>query len=288
MKKISILIIMACFLVAGLAAQQSNMMRINGGTFTMGSPANEAGRDSGEIQRQVTVSSFSIGKYPVTVDEYRRFVNATNYRTVAELIGGGIIIENGRPVQKADANWKNPYISQTDHHPVVMISWLDAVLYCNWLSEQEGLIPAYTGDNNLNVTWNRNANGYRLPTEAEWEYACRAGTTTAYNTGATITTNQANFSPFGADKTTSIGDYPANAWGLHDMHGNVYEWCWDWYGAYPSGAQTNPIGAVSGSLRVARGGSWNEVSQGLRSANRFHYHPLIAGSYFVGFRVVRP
>ena len=282
MKKLTILIIMVCFIVSGLAAQQNNMVRINGGTFTMGSPANETNRRNSETQRQVTVSSFSISKYPVTVGEFRRY--AANNETVAELAGGDFVIENGRVVQKADANWRNPYISQADNHPVVMISWFDAIFYCNWLSQQENLTPAYTIDAELNVTWNRNANGYRLPTEAEWEYACRAGTTTTYNTGATITTSQANFNN---TRTTPVGNYPANSWGLHDMHGNVYEWCWDWYGAYPAGAQNNPTGAVSGTNRVRRGGSWFSVSSNLRSAYRDSSYPILMNNY-IGFRLVRP
>ncbi|MCL2763931.1 MAG: formylglycine-generating enzyme family protein [Treponema sp.] len=285
MKKLTFLVVMACFIIYGLAAQQNNMVRINGGTFTMGSSVNEAGRESDETQREVTVSSFSIGKYPVTVGEFRRY--AANNQTVAELLGGGFIIENGQLVQKADANWRNPYISQADNHPVVMISFFDAIFYCNWLSEQENLTPAYTVDAELNVTWNRNTNGYRLPTEAEWEYACRAGTTTAYNTGASVTASQANYIINISRTTTPVGNYPANAWGLHDMHGNVWEWCWDWYGAYATGAQTNPAGAVSGSLRVIRGGGWTSIGQRLRSARRDKDSPWNT-YYFSGFRLVRP
>ena len=170
----------------------ANMVRVSGGTFMMGSPPSEAGRWDNETQRRVTVGSFYMGKHTVTVGEFRRFVNATGYRTDAEKSGGGYVWINNDWVQRADANWKNPYFSQGDNHPVVLVSWNDAVQYANWLSEQERLTPAYT-INGTNVIWNRSANGYRLPTEAEWEYAARAGTTTPYNTGNTITTSQANF-----------------------------------------------------------------------------------------------
>jgi formylglycine-generating enzyme required for sulfatase activity len=144
----------------------------------------------------------------------------------------------------------------------------------------------------------RNANGYRLPTEAEWEYACRAGTTTPFNTGNTITTAQANYNgnypysnnPAGVylGRTTEVGSYAApNAWGLYDMHGNVWEWCWDWYAAeYGTGAVTDPTGAASGSVRVTRGGSWNSDGQYLRSAFRYTYSPRVRVRS-LGFRLVR-
>ena len=108
---------------------------------------------------------------------------------------------------------------------------------------------------------------FSLPTEAQWEYACRAGTTTAYHSGNSLSAAQANF---GGNKgqTTEVGSYPANAWGLYDMHGNVLEWCQDWFDAYPSGAVTDPTGATTGSLRGFRGGSWNFDAEFCRSANR--------------------
>ena len=241
-------------------AVPAGFVRINGGTFTMGSPANEAGRQSNEIQRQVTVSSFHMGIYPVTQREYREVMgtNQSHFRG--------------------------------DNLPVENVSWFDAVEYCNRRSQREGLTSAYTisgSGNNRTVTWNRNANGYRLPTEAEWEYACRAGTTTAYNTGVSINTNQANFNNT-LGRTTPVGNYPANRWGLYDMHGNVSEWCWDWFGMYASGVQTNPTGAVSGSFRVLRGGSWRIGGSILRSAYRVNYGLPGGRDDVVGLRLVRP
>ena len=247
-----------------------NFVRIQGGTFTMGSPANESGRDSDEVQRQVTVSSFYMGKYEVTQKEYQ------------EVMG------------------TNPSNFKGDNLPVERVSWFDAVEYCNKRSQKEGLTPAYTisgsGDNRT-VTWNRSANGYRLPTEAEWEYACRAGTTAPFSTGNNITTSQANYDgnyPYNnnakgtyREKTTPVGSFQANAWGLHDMHGNVWEWCWDWYGNYSSGSQTDPIGASSGSNRVWRGGSWNDSAQDVRSAYRNGITPSLR-NFDLGFRLLRP
>ena len=147
------------------------------------------------------------------------------------------------------------------------------------------------------MTWNREANGYRLPTEAEWEYACRAGTTTPFNTGNNITTNEANYNgnyPYNGnatgefrEKTTPVGSFAANPWGLYDMHGNVWEWCWDWFEEeYSSENQTDPAGAVSGTYRMLRGGSWINTGQGLRSAYRGYNVPDDQGSYD-GFRLAR-
>jgi formylglycine-generating enzyme required for sulfatase activity len=246
----------------------NNMVRINGGTFTMGSPANEPQRNSDEAQRQITVSSFYMGKYEVTQKEYQ------------EIMG------------------TNPSNFKRDNLPVERVSWFDAVEYCNKRSQKEGLTPAYsisgTGDNRT-VTWNKSANGYRLPTEAEWEYACRAGTTTPFSTGNNITTSQANYDgsePYNNNakgeyrkKTMPVGSFAPNVWGLYDMHGNVREWCWNWYEYYSSGSQTDPVGPSSGSHRVLRGGSWLDDGWRVRSANRIFITPSGRGNY--GFRLVR-
>jgi formylglycine-generating enzyme required for sulfatase activity len=200
----------------------------------------------------------------------------------------------------------NPSSFKGDNLPVEYVSWYDAVEYCNKRSEFEGLTPAYTREIKFfgmtNVTWNRNAQadprsaGYRLPTEAEWEYACRAGTTTPFSTGNNITTSQANYNgtyPYNGNakgtyrgKTTLVGSFAPNAWGLYDLHGNVWEWCWDWYGDYARGAQTNPLGAGSGSVRVFRGGSWNSDARYLRSAGRVSLTPA-SRDCDVGFRLAR-
>jgi formylglycine-generating enzyme required for sulfatase activity len=242
-----------------------NMVLINGGTFMMGSPSSEVGRDDDEVQHQVTVSGFYMGKYEVTQEEYQAVMGT------------------------------NPAYFKGADFPVEQMSWYDAVEYCNALSVQEGLTPAYT-INGTNVTWNRNANGYRLPTEAEWEYACRSGTTTPFSTGNNITTNQANYDgnyPYNGntkgtyrERTTAVGSFPPNAWGLYDMHGNLWEWCWDWNGNYSRSTQTDPLGPSSGTVRVARGGSWGSRAMGWRSADRYGHDPT-AGIKGTGFRVVR-
>jgi formylglycine-generating enzyme required for sulfatase activity len=135
-----------------------------------------------------------------------------------------------------------------------------------------------------------------LPTEAQWEYACRAGTTTPFNTGYNLTTDQANYNgnyPYNnnakgqyREKTLPVGSFLPNGWGLYDMHGNVREWCLDWYGEYLTKSQTNPKGLASGSCRVLRGGSWNSFAQYCRSADRTGSAPSDNGYGILGFRVV--
>ena len=235
------------------ASIPTNFVQIKGGTFIMGSPDSEVGRYANEVQHKVTVSSFYMSKYQVTQKEYKE-VMGTN---PSKFIGYNL--------------------------PVEQVTWYNAIEYCNKLSIKEELTPAYTINGN-NVTWNKNANGYRLPTEAEWEYACRAGTTTPFNTGNNITTAQANYN---GKKTTPVGAFAPNSWGLYDMHGNVWEWCWDLYGFYSKSDQTNPDGEVSGAYRVMRGGSWYGGGKDLRSAYRGVFVPSNQYSY-IGFRLVRP
>jgi len=145
----------------------------------------------------------------------------------------------------------NPSSNKGLNLPVTDVSWNDCQEYIKKLNELKVAPVGYK---------------FSLPTEAQWEYACRAGTTTAYHFGDTLTPQQANFG--GRQQTRDVGSYPANAWGLKDMHGNVWEWCQDWYGDYPSGAVTAPTGAERGSDRVFRGGSWGNSAQYCRSALR--------------------
>jgi len=249
----------------------ANFVRINGGTFTMGSPESEPEREDDETQRSVTISSFYMCKYHVTQAEYQTIMG------------------------------NNPSVYEGPNLPVNNITWFEAIDYCNKLSKKDGLEPVYTvtgiGEDRL-VSWNRDANGYRLPTEAEWEFACRAGTKTPFSTGNNINTRQANYNgkyPYNnnaigtyLDGMLSVGSFTANPWGLYDMHGNANEWCWDWYDVYPIGAQTDPQGVSykTEQGRVVRGGSFSNSGSELRSANRSSYKPNETIPQ-IGFRVVR-
>ena len=163
----------------------------------------------------------------------------------------------------------NPSYFKGDDLPVDSISWKEAVEYCHRLSDKEG-------------------RRYRLPTEAEWEYACRAGTSRAFYTGDSIGANQANLTTMGGSytgQTLPVGSFPANPWGLYDMHGNVREWCADWFGDYPNELVIDPSGPLSGRLRVVRGGCWGSYESTARSACRNYAGEPLGRSWLRGFRV---
>jgi len=202
---------------------------------------------------------YYLGKYAVTVGDFKRFVDKVGYKTEGERDGKGAYGWTGKEwVQDAKITWRNPGFTQTAQDPVVCVSWNDAESYCQWLSEVEG-------------------KSYRLPTESEWEYACRAGSSTAFCFGEA----EARLGEYAWDdsnsggKTHPVGQKAANAWGLYDMHGNVWEWCSDWHGEYPSSAVTDPTGPSTGSYRVRRGGGWGSVRGGsnCRSACRGRHVP---------------
>ncbi len=253
----TLLVAAVIFFSGALPAKATEFVPIRGGTFTMGSPEGEVDRSSNETQHQVKVSDFYIAEYEVTVAEFRKFVAATGY-----------------PWDEGSQGEAND--------PVVNVSWNDAVAYCKALSAKTG-------------------KRYRLPTEAEWEYACRAGRRTPFNTGENLTTNQANYdgnypynnNPKGVyrQKTVPVNSFAPNAWGLYNMHGNVWEWCSDWYdGTYydeckAQGVVTNPTGPSTRSYRVLRGGSWFTDARSCRSAFRYGATPGNRYSY-VGFRLV--
>jgi formylglycine-generating enzyme required for sulfatase activity len=235
------------------------------GTFTMGSPTSETGRAGDETQHQVTLTNgFYLGKYEVTQAQYQTVMNGSSE---------GL---NADPSQFKGSN-----------RPVERASWEDAQIFLtrlNTIEQSAGRLP--------------NGWKYVLPTEAEWEYACRAGTTTAYSWGNDINSSRANYNWDGggndgndSKQTVNIGQFSANPWGFYDMHGNVWEWVQDWKANYLTGAQTDPEGPASGSLRVLRGGSWGGVGSGLRSAERGLGTPSSRGStlgFRVGFQAVKP
>jgi formylglycine-generating enzyme required for sulfatase activity len=184
---------------------------------------------------------------------------------------------------------KNPSAVKGPQLPVENVTWYDAVEYCNKLSVKDGLIPAYSGSND-NIICNFTANGYRLPTEAEWEYAARGGnrdTLTFDYAGGNSVDILGWYKENSDEKSHEVGQKQPNSLGLYDMAGNVWEWCWDWYGSYQRGNQQDPPGPSTGKERVNRGGSWNSKASELRSTYRSLGNP---GKWYrdLGFRVLRP
>ena len=246
---------------AGTPPMTGGYVRIPAGTFTMGSPSSEPGRDSDEgPQHQVTISqAFWLKATEVTQDEWQSVMGSNPSRFSS--CGGSC--------------------------PVEQVSWLQAIDYLNRLSQSEGLQVCYpNGDGSGFV--GLSCTGYRLPTEAEWEYAARAGTTTAYWSGTSESdlARAGWYSGNSGSTTHPVGQKQANAWGLYDVHGNVWEWVHDWYGSYGAGSATNPTGATAGPARVIRGGSWYRGAQYCRSASRSRFRPDNR-AFNLGFRSAR-
>lgn len=239
------------------------------GSFTMGSPKHEAERSGDEGPVQVTLTrGFWMAETAVTVAQFRAFVEMTGYRTEAET-GDGASRWTGSEWKRDKAtNWLNPGFAQGDTHPVTCVSWNDAKAFADWAK-------------------------LRLPTEAQWEYACRAGTQTPFHFGATITPELVNYNgyhPYGGaakglyrQQPTEVGSFPANAWGLYDMHGNVREWCADWYRPVLVGG-ADSMGPPLGQRRAIRGGSWASRAHFCRTASRGEGSPY-ARHNALGFRI---
>jgi formylglycine-generating enzyme required for sulfatase activity/serine/threonine protein kinase len=247
------------------------------GTFTMGSPSNEPGRNKNEKQHQVTLTQgFYMQTTEVTVGQWRAFVRDTAYRSEAET-EGYIYIRIGKKLSKEKGlYWDKTRFSQTESNPVTCVSWNDVQSYIKWLNQKEG-------------------NTYRLPTESQWEYACRAGSITAFANGG-ISEINCGYDPHlnamgwycgnSKKKTHPVAKKKPNDWGLYDMHGNVWEWCQEWYGKYPSSLVANPTGPPGGTHRVIRGGHFNKYARHCRSALRGKAPPDARG-LGLGFRLLR-
>jgi formylglycine-generating enzyme required for sulfatase activity len=217
----------------------------------------------------------------VTVGQFKQFVQSTGYKTEAEKGGGCWTAGDGRRwTRKPGTSWQTPgLVGIEDNLPAICVTWNDATAFARWLSRKE-------------------RRTYRLPTEAEWEYAGRAGIATPFSTGRCLSTDEANYGKIGyayqkcttvfrkkRGRPIKVGLLTPNPWKLYNIHGNVSEWCRDWYGLYTSGSATNPKGPNSGSERVMRGGHWQADAAGCRSARRWRFPPNLA-SDVVGFRLV--
>ncbi len=271
-----------------------DLVRVKGGTFDMGDLLGDGGNSEKPVHK-VTLSDFYLSKYAVTFEEYDAFCDATGRKRVS------------------DNNWGR------GKRPVINVNWYDAVEYCNWRSQQENLQPVYNIEKRLIDPNNQNkadadskrwyiqadwtATGYRLPTEAEWEYAAReGGKKVRFGTGKDIASPiEMNFDaresykqPYSIagvyeGKTLPVGNFQPNALRLHEMSGNVWEWCWDWYGEdyyAEKGNNDNPRGSAQGQYRVVRGGSWYYLPQGCCAACRGRSSPNNHSSD-CGFRLAR-
>lgn len=256
------------------------------GEFTMGSPVQETNQLQALLAREVhDVSAdhvqqetprhavrlsrpFYCETHEVTVAEFRLFVEDTGYTTEAETAHSGTLFRDGRWVPDPDCNWRSPGRSQGDKSPVTQVTWNDAQEFCAWLSQKDG-------------------RRYRLPSEAEWEFACRGGGQTAWSTGNNPATLAAA-AWYEKNSQMNVHDVETrlpNAFGLGDMHGNVWEWCQDWYGSYSAAGAMNPAGPSQGNARVLRGGGFANAAALVRSAWRWSDRPQRA-DWNIGFRVV--
>jgi formylglycine-generating enzyme required for sulfatase activity/tRNA A-37 threonylcarbamoyl transferase component Bud32 len=280
---------------------QLSVVLIPPGKFRMGSLATEQGRfnNEGPVHEVELTKPFWMGRCEVTRGQFRRFVEDEEYQTEAEKDGkGGWGYVNRHFKQSPEYSWRHTGFSQTDEHPVVNVTWNDAAEFCAWLSRKAGVSG-------------------RLPTEAEWEYSCRAGTTTPFCEADTDSLrrianiadwslkaewNYSNLNEKNLQKvltewfekvswddghafTAPAGQFRPNAFGLYDLHGNVWEWCADWYKDYPAGAVSDPEGPAAGSFRVQRGGGFFSVPGQCRSARRGWLMPATR-LQALGFRVV--
>ena len=258
----------------GCAHTPRDMVYVPGGVFDMGNHFDGGDSDERPIHA-VRLRPFLLGRHEVTIAQFAEFVQSTGYETDAERGEGDFSLVKAQAGQRPDTSWRNPHFEQDDTHPVVCVTWFDAIEYCNWRSVHEGLAPCYTRDGD-DVRWDSDANGYRLPTEAEWEYAARSGGKRrryawgdgeprvggrpAGNTRDEALARTRDLKGYwegyddGHAYTAPACAFAPNELGIHDLSGSLYEWCWDWYDEtyYQYSPSENPTGPTTGTMRSCR------------------------------------
>ena len=272
MKKITLLLVVTTLSIVSLSAfktalQMNRMVRIEGGTYKMGSKDSDKTADNDEQkEHDVTIKTFEISKFEVTVWEWKQYTKANKLKM---------------PL-KPEWGWQ-------DNYPINGITWEEAIAYCNWLSKKEKLQPVYSKQG-PNYVCNFKANGYRLPTEAEWEFAAKGGVKSkGYKfSGGNEANEVAWHKAISKNSPHTVGTKLPNELGLYDMSGNVWEWCWDWYNKdyYKIEKGDNPKGPEMGERKCVRGGSWDSQVNYLRPANRISTQPNKTHEFY-GFRVAR-
>jgi formylglycine-generating enzyme len=272
MKKITLLLVVTTLSIVSLSAfktalQMNRMVRVEGGTYKMGSKDSDKTADNDEQkEHDVTIKTFEISKFEVTVWEWKQYTKANKFKM---------------PL-KPEWGWQ-------DNYPINGITWEEAISYCNWLSKKEKLQPVYSKQG-PNYVCNFKANGYRLPTEAEWEFAAKGGIKSkGYKfSGGNDPSEVAWHKAISKNSPHTVGTKLPNELGIYDMSGNVWEWCWDWYNKdyYKIEKGDNPKGPEMGERRAVRGGSWDSQVNYLRPANRISTPPNKTHEFY-GFRVAR-
>jgi len=282
--------------IENIIVEAENLIFVEGGFYLMGDHYNEGWSDELPVH-SITVDNFFIGKFEITHTEFIEFLNDAEVEPDGSYNGYDIIDmddTNCAIVYSDDSFVFNSIgIISSSECPIINVSWYGACEYSNWLSETNNLTPSYTIDND-NVECAFEASGFRLATEAEWEYACRGGVSWTDDYRYSGCHEWIDFSDYGwfnynsASQLHPVGEKLPNQLGIFDMSGNVYELCWDWFSSsyYEVSPSHNPTGPDSGSYHVSRGGDWNDDAQFCRSSARFSSYPYNTGGY-LGFRLVK-
>ena len=274
MYRLVLSVLIACFTTGSVQAADSknkpvNFVSVPAGCFRMGNTFGDSYHTEMPVH-EVCLGSFSISPFPVTRQEFKEFAAETGYRTDAEKSGGCYVYDGSTWEKNPAASWRKPGFKQEADHPVVCVSWNDTTAYTGWLAR-------------------KNSRDYRLPTEAEWEYAARSGGKEERFAGGDDVDKVAWYASNSDNRTHPVGRKQSNGLGLYDMSGNVWQWTADWYDRryYRVSPRNDPQGPASGTKRVFRGGSWFYDQRGVRATYRDFSSPDFSSSY-LGFRLASP